>query len=698
MGTKLAVASSTALASKYSTAAFTPTQNRLLLAFVMSGGFPTFGEDPTVEPTASSGNGVSWIVLDTQKHPTAAHRLTCFRAMTKNSVAAAPLTLTFARQQRWCAWAIYEYDGVDATGVDGVTAIGGFSRITVTGTLLDTSFASPDKLAVGAIALDGPVTNLATGSGATVLDTQQTNVYIGGNGMLHTQERAGNTGSESLRWTWKETANAVAMAVVLNAPIIGGPPRDPNESLIRQYEPILFLHAQESFVPSDAKRYIEHCALWRAQAPFNVKDSWGGAGSPYPRSPMLAKNGIGTTMGEPGFIGDVANIVDTATEERFLELAGWKDKAEANQPVVTASSAHPYANRGEIFNRYDTEQALVDSKFWYHAEIFDSNRLRTLLLNEDAAPNLGPILESFNSPILLCYYLFFPAHEQHSMEGTCGGDTVAREVGSCGGDWACIALLLDRVDSGKPYTPEYIGLTGDQTPFTEPRGPHYFDDANRINLNVERWTPSLPATVGSHPRIHVALGSHSLGMTAGFIPGNPFPDNAQPQWCGRFDTPSLLPAPPEEPSIWEDLAIIFGKIYIGGFIGGVAAIAEYGGMGLDVVGVAVPPPTANYPAAGSGTTIKPSDIAFADQGTKVENWKSQNALMINGRRYDFIVDRRQQKWWPSDPTDQIPTGFNGRWGPRVEDDPIARRAGMRFPDFCKMFFQAINDGQNKNLL
>jgi hypothetical protein len=42
--------------------------------------------------------------------------------------------------------------------------------------------------------------------------------------------------------------------------------------------------------------------------------------------------------------------------------------------------------------------------------------------------------------------------------------------------------------------------------------------------------------------------------------------------------------------------------------------------------------------------------------------------------------------------------FSGMWGPRVETDPLSRRVGQRFPDFWKMFFLAMADGQANDTL
>ena len=49
------------------------------------------------------------------------------------------------------------------------------------------------------------------------------------------------------------------------------PPSPAQLQLIRDYEPILFFHPEERFFPSDAKRYLEKCALWKASAPFENK-------------------------------------------------------------------------------------------------------------------------------------------------------------------------------------------------------------------------------------------------------------------------------------------------------------------------------------------------------------------------------------------------------------------------------------------
>lgn len=73
----------------------------------------------------------------------------------------------------------------------------------------------------------------------------------------------------------------------------------------------------------------------------------------------------------------------------------------------------------------------------------------------------------------------------------------------------------------------------------------------------------------------------------------------------------------------------------------------------------------------------------------MHDWAARQNLSVNGRRYDFIVDRATQVWWPSDGGE---TGFRGRWGQQVTSDPLGRRSGPRFPDYVTMFLKALAAG------
>jgi hypothetical protein len=55
--------------------------------------------------------------------------------------------------------------------------------------------------------------------------------------------------------------------------------------------------------------------------------------------------------------------------------------------------------------------------------------------------------------------------------------------------------------------------------------------------------------------------------------------------------------------------------------------------------------------------VRAAGLTLPDGGADVQDWASQQGLELNGRRYDFVVDRANQIWWPHEKT---PTGFRGR--------------------------------------
>ncbi len=147
-------------------------------------------------------------------------------------------------------------------------------------------------------------------------------------------------------------------------------------------------------------------------------------------------------------------------EERFLELGGWLDKTNAPQPGVTQASQNPYANREFVAQAYEINQELRDSKFWYHSELYETERLERLLPKTDDSERLASagFLHSLKNPALLCYYLFFPAHDE-PLGGGCI-NIEAREYAGFGGEWACIAVLLERTSRGMtPIEPKFLGLS-----------------------------------------------------------------------------------------------------------------------------------------------------------------------------------------------------------------------------------------------
>ncbi|BDX31362.1 hypothetical protein TUM20985_19090 [Mycobacterium antarcticum] len=712
---KLTAGNSIGDGSLYQTAIVQPGANTLVLLFVAN----TRPGNPgglAIAPTVS-GNGLTWTVVRTVTTGGGDNRrLTCFRAMAPAPSAGQVLIDFGGQTQDLCAWSVFEYDDVDTTGADGATAVAQSNTATTTATALTASLApSADPLrnfTVGGIMLDlfnDPLRPVTPGVGFTEIDEQTPNQFLGKGATLQTQDSA--TALSGVGWTWNAAENAAAVVLEVKvAPlsvITPESPVDPTEALIRRFEPVLFCHPDEPFFPVDAKRFVEHAALWSSQSAFDDKENWGGnPGDPFPRAP-LAGPGLAATDGEPGArLSTPSFLLDGERDQRFLELGGWKDKNGQHEPDVTTSSADVYADRNEIAARYSADLELAASRFWYHAEVFDPDRLVRLAARVNA-PDLGKVLARFKNPILLCYYLFFPAHEQSLNVVSCQ-NVEATEALCRAGDWQCIAILLDGDGKLPSAMPRFFGHTGARPSPVLINGtwtyrPYEFDADGLTVMKVEGWRPETgmtagqPEVVGEHPRLYVARGSHGLYTTPGSHILEPFQNGERPTHCGLYDTASVTPD--ADSDFAEDAGAFIAKIVAGwslgpwGLVAGVVSAAVEGLIpepsGFDGVatGDGAEPDVA--PAAGDGKTIRPAGLAIADGGGDVHDWAARQNLSVNGRRYDFIVDRATQVWWPSDGGE---TGFRGRWGQQVTSDPLGRRSGPRFPDYVTMFLKALAAG------
>ncbi len=710
--TNLTSGSDAASRSSYTTGGFAPAADSLLLAFVVNASAGLLPPVPAI-PTAT-GNGLTWETVETGiAGPGGNHRLTCLRAM-RTGAAPAPgaLTLAFAGQpQALCGWSVFEYDNVDTTGANGSGAVtqhpSGTAAAATTLTVPLAPFGDPaNNLAVGAIML-AAVHPVTTGSGFTEIDVQSPNTGLGQSATLQTQDRAG--AAAGVEWSWTGAAsNAFAIALEVKAavtvvPVPAPAPADGAEQLARKFEPILFFDRSESFFPSDAKRYVENAALWIAKGPvFDSKSSWGGSsGQPFPRQPAVPAGGIRTEDdGQPDYIGAPVNH-DSGEIEHFLEFGGWIDTSGVAQPHVTATSTNPYADRGVIQDRYTNEPKLADSQFWYHAELFDTARLRSLAATV-AAPDLLKVVDTFTNPALLCYYFFFPAHVQ-PPDPACT-NVEAREFACFAGEWGGVTLLLERADPGEEYHPSFVGFTGSRTPgFQDGNGnwvrrPQSFDDEQRSNLKVEPWRSAggvqVPELTEGHPTFYVSLGTHSIYLDPGPHPVDPFLPETGPAKCGTASTGTLdLPQ-----TSFPSAGVLVGKLIASGPLGFFGWIAEITfGTGKITNPPADKVPDDQAPAAGMGRVVHPVGVVVPNAGVGPQPWRSAQGAMIDGRRYDFLVDRTRQAWWPSD--DQR-SGYRGRWGQQVEHDefPSNLRSGMRFPALWKMFLLAIEDGRSTKQL
>ena len=118
-------------------------------------------------------------------------------------------------------------------------------------------------------------------------------------------------------------------------------------------------------------------------------------------------------------------------------------------------------------------------------------------------------------------------------------------------------------------------------------------------------------------------------------------------------------------------------------------------MGFDGVATGSSPPSKSVadvveePGQFNGKIVGPKGYASDNRlfpGADFVPWAAEQNVTIGSRRYDFLVDRETQIWWPSD---DGASGYFGRWGPLVVDDHYQRRSGMRFPEFWRMFFVAL---------
>jgi hypothetical protein len=358
---------------------------------------------------------------------------------------------------------------------------------------------------------------VAAGAGLAQIDLQPF-AQGGIRGTLQTEDRTG--GGPTVDWSWPTTANAGAIALEIKAAfaIVPSGPATDAETLARQFEPILFFSANQRFFPADAKRYVERCALWRAQVPFEVKDSWGGKGAPFPRAPIIDYGKISALACEPGTPLDSATLVDNQGEERFFDFKGWMDAARMPEPKVTATSKNTFSNRDVIdtvYNKADADggdQKLRDSRFWYHAELIEADRLRRLLATV-RAPDLVKVYDTLKNAALLNYYFFYPAHDKSLANCT---NTEGVEFGSFAGEWGCLSLLLERADSASDYRPSFIGTSGRLLAAPSMPVAQAADDddtAKRTVMTVNAFGKA--ALNDGHPRIFVAKGTHALYLAPG---------------------------------------------------------------------------------------------------------------------------------------------------------------------------------------
>jgi hypothetical protein len=495
-------------------------------------------------------------------------------------------------------------------------------------------------------------------------------------------------------------------------------------ALVRRFEPVLIFAEFERFFPSNAKQYIEKCALWYSDLPLDEKESWSGRGNPFPRLPILhqfqiaASNAPGEILSGTTFLGE-ALAGPNPNHLRFFELGGWLDSSH-----VTQTSENRRANIETVGSNYNT--FLKDSLFWYQAEFFDTTRLQALVSHSDAnhVLDLSQVLKQFSAlnPALLCYYFFYPCHEESlavpPSPFPCDKDAPDKDYATYAGEWQCMAILLGREDVNEPYRAQYFGYTGH---FDAGEG-QAVDATGRIGMSVIPWRLAeehaelLPRTLDDHPQLWVSRGVHSFYLQPGLKFIAPYLPELAPDHCGYFDSPAALvdynnSNPLGSGGDESASAAAWAKIIAGGFLAGLGGVIAGAfataleglptglAMGFDGAATGMPPPpppekpftdVVEDDGQFNGMIVGPEGFDQSFPGAEFTPWAAGQNIQIGTRSYDFLVDRKTQIWWPDDVDE---SGYRGIWGPLVTNDRYFRRSGMPFPKFWEMFFNALAKSQ-----
>lgn len=117
VGNHLATASSTTDGTSFATASISPAAGRLVLLWVACTHATT-----AEAPSSVTGNGLTWVQVNSVSFPTATRRLSCFRALGAAPSAGA-VTINFATSHQSVVWSIVEYPEVDQGGTNGSGAV-----------------------------------------------------------------------------------------------------------------------------------------------------------------------------------------------------------------------------------------------------------------------------------------------------------------------------------------------------------------------------------------------------------------------------------------------------------------------------------------------------------------------------------------------------------------------------------------------
>jgi hypothetical protein len=469
--------------------------------------------------------------------------------------------------------------------------------------------------------------------------------------------------------------------------------------MAKRFEPILLFHPDEKFFPIDPKFYLEHCALWRSVPPSDKKQDWGELPhNTFPRRPQLDKGMIAALKDEASggktWIGDPGHLVIPEPtnerplgEDRFLQLIGWEPLVNAPKEVTGSSeNRHPTLD----FTRYNA--ALPNSRRWYYAEYFSHENLLELARNNTPhGINLLDMVKKLGDTTTLLVYHFFYALHEEPLRG-CEEAGEGKLFATFAGEWTSVAILANlKIDSQVHTEPLFIGVTSRNVgdPKSIP------NEENRIGMFVHPW--KKVSRVDNHPKIFVSRGTHGNYLTAGvqdLTPFTPGDIDLSMGTCAEIEKLDEVIPGGEEVSTQgkdSDFWVILAKAAPTLGLGFYWASAEGALSSFGTHIPAIQPNRKPQDETGGplfGLILRPEGLFVSEQASTnhIEDWKTKMPAPADRLRYDFIVDREAQSWWPPRGEDR---GYAGRWGPRVTNDPKTRRSGMRCPPFALMFLEGL---------
>lgn len=500
-------------------------------------------------------------------------------------------------------------------------------------------------------------------------------------------------------------------------------------ALFRAYAPILYFHPDERFVPVNPAVYIQSSSLWNGQPGDDDKNHWGQKDKDlqFPRLPLIPRGGISLnasedTVNPPMAISGVNKwflghydktrgiypyLSSNREEELWLSMAGWQDGDD-----VTDISKNQGCDADRAAARWSHEAHLKSARNWYSAEVMDVDNLSRLLISIFHSNGIDVekmLRDQFGDVWVIWYYFLYPAHQEFLRR--CEQFFDKASDGNYEGDWNAVCVLIKKPaifpweQPNHPFPdPEYVGYGVRLRGISD----QAIDDATlfRQGMNIRPWIDV--EHIGQHPRIYVANGYHNNYSRAGTqnpINANIFGFEIEKLACGAVEGVDQIID--EVKNSWSDIKETAGDVGVtvakvaagsriagiwgalGGFIAGIvealSSSADHERSPEEWKGLEEEhgPQPQHY-----GLILTPPEVpkpVYTDDLDSTKNDNFTSIVVWAGDDHEQLVDRDVQLWWPG--SGKMP-GYNGRWGVRVQKDPMQRRSGITFPDFQRAF---LND-------